>query len=204
MTYFNSFTNFGHIFTTLRQVCNSVPEMTALATSWKRSKHNGEKLLSDHLLNEEIPRLEGIARGSFVAWFHQLLLMLSQCRKSVQNDVNWNLSSCLASVAGRFVFCAACVYVTDVLSQPHPGSNNQENERGRRRGDSLMTKSRIVFDVHPHHMFYFTPLCFRSDDGKMNARDARRKKPGGLQPRRGRRRWFPRLPCHVPTPQHGF
>jgi hypothetical protein len=37
--------------------------MTAFATTWKRSKHNDEKLLSDLLLNEEIPRLEGIARG---------------------------------------------------------------------------------------------------------------------------------------------
>ena len=35
--------------------------MTNLATSWKRSKHNDEKKLSEFLLNDEIPRLEGIA-----------------------------------------------------------------------------------------------------------------------------------------------
>lgn len=44
-------------------MCNSVEEMAAFATSWKRSKHNDEKKLSEFLLNEEIPRLEGIARA---------------------------------------------------------------------------------------------------------------------------------------------
>jgi hypothetical protein len=49
------------------QVCNSVEEMETFATSWKRSKHNDEKRMSEFLLNEEIPRLQGIARAPPVA-----------------------------------------------------------------------------------------------------------------------------------------
>jgi hypothetical protein len=63
--------------------------MAAFATSWKRSKHNDEKLFSDLLLNEEIPRLEGIAR-EFLFPGSTCFLMLSQCQESALNDVNWN------------------------------------------------------------------------------------------------------------------
>jgi hypothetical protein len=66
--------------------------MATFATSLKRSKHNDEKRMSEFLLNEEIPRLEGIACAVCAFKFGCCDLMFQQCQESVQRGGKWNLS----------------------------------------------------------------------------------------------------------------
>jgi hypothetical protein len=58
--------------------------MASFATSWKRSKHNDEKNLSEFLLNQEIPRLEGIACALFDVKFDAFRLTLRSVERALR------------------------------------------------------------------------------------------------------------------------
>jgi hypothetical protein len=111
--------------------------MAAFATSLKRSKHNDEKRLSEFLLNEEIPRLEGIACEVFVVKFWMLSTHDSTVSKERAERRQMELEL-MPRKRSRFVPAFGFLHsaIINVPLQSYSGSHNKENQGGGRRGSA--------------------------------------------------------------------
>jgi hypothetical protein len=115
--------------------------MTSFAASWKRSKHNDEKNLSEFLLNQEIPRLGGIACTLFDVKFDAFQLTLRSVERALREAAVGTRTDASQAQQVSHSMRGNCFSINNAPWQPYPGGNNKEDKRGERRGD---TKVRVA------------------------------------------------------------